>query len=85
LTRLPDALFIADVKTDNLAVREAKKMKIPVIAICDTNVDPSLIDYVIPANDDASSSIKILMETIASNLKDIKPAVIVAEKKEKEN
>jgi len=82
LARLPDALFVADVKTDILAVREAKKTKIPVIAICDTNVDPSLIDYVIPANDDASSSIKILMETIVSNLKDIKPnpSVALAEK-----
>lgn len=85
LARLPDALFVADVKVDNLAVREAKKMRIPVIAICDTNIDPSLIDYPIPANDDASSSIKILMEAIVNNLKDVKPAVIVAEKKEKEN
>jgi len=85
LARMPDALFAADVKADNLAVREAKKMRIPVIAICDTNADPSVIDYVIPANDDASSSLKILMETIVNNLKDIKPVAAIAEKKNKEN
>ncbi len=80
LIKLPEALFVADVKENNLAVREAKKMKIPVIAICDTNVDPSLADYVIPANDDASSSLKILTNTIVNNLKDVKPVIAAPEK-----
>ena len=63
---------------------EANKIKIPVVAICDTNMNPTAIDYVIPANDDASSSLKLLMGTIVSNLKNVKPAVKMAEKKEKE-
>jgi len=75
LVKLPDALFVSDAKIDNLAIREAKRMKITAIAICDTNIDPSLIDYVIPANDDASSAIKILSDTIVNNLKDVKLSV----------
>jgi len=83
LTKLPEALFVADVKVDNIALREAKKMKIPVVAICDTNMDPSLVDYVIPANDDASSSLKILMKTFVDNLKGVKPATIAVENNKK--
>ena len=69
LNKLPEALFATDVKADNIAIREAKKIKIPVVAICDTNMNPGLIDYVIQANDDASSSLKIIINTIAANLK----------------
>lgn len=83
LVRLPEVLFVADAKVDISAIREANIVKIPVIAICDTNVDPSKIDYVIPANDDASSSLKILAEAIVNNLKDVKPIQPVAEKEEK--
>jgi len=75
LNKLPEALFATDVKADNIAIKEAKKIKIPVVAICDTNMDPGLIDYVIPANDDASSSLKIIVETITVNLKNAKKAV----------
>lgn len=75
LNKLPEALFATDVKADNIAIREAKKIKIPVVAICDTNMNPSLIDYVIPANDDASSSLKIIVDTIAANLKNTKKVV----------
>jgi len=81
LNKLPEAIFAIDVKEDNLAIREAKKIKIPVAAICDTNMDPKLIDYVIPANDDASSSLKIIVDTIVSNLKKAKPVVLDAEQK----
>jgi len=56
LTRLPAALFIVDVKREHIAVSEAKKLGIPVFAMCDTNSNPDLVDYPIPANDDASTS-----------------------------
>jgi len=53
LTRLPAALFVIDVKREHIAVSEAKKLGIPVFAMCDTNSNPELVDYPIPANDDA--------------------------------
>jgi len=76
LVKLPEALFATDVKADNIAIKEARKMKIPVVSICDTNMNPALVDYVIPANDDASSSLKIVVETIAGNLKKVKPVAV---------
>jgi len=85
LIRLPDIIFVADVKVDNIAVREAKRTGIPVVAICDTNIDPSVIDYPIPANDDATPSLKIIMNTIVQNLKEVKPIEIKAEKQEKKD
>ena len=60
LAGVPDALFIVDLYEDAIAAREAKRKGIPVIAIADTNTDPLLTDYLIPANDDASSSINYL-------------------------
>lgn len=59
---LPAAIFISDIKTDEIALKEALNAKIPVIAIVDTNVNPNNINYPIPANDDAVSSIKTIME-----------------------
>jgi len=82
LNKLPEAVFVSDIKVDNIAVREANITKIPVVAICDTNMNPTTIDYVIPANDDASSSLKLLIGTIVSNLKNVKPMVKVIEKME---
>jgi small subunit ribosomal protein S2 len=70
LDRLPDILFIVDAKNEEIPVREAKKLKIPIIAICDTNTDPSTVDYPIPANDDAIKSIKILTSSIADAVLD---------------
>lgn len=64
LKHLPDALFIVDSKTEATAVAEAKRKNIPTIAIVDTNADPYLINYPIPANDDAESSIKYITEQI---------------------
>lgn len=61
LTRLPSALFIVDVLKEHIAVKEAKRLGIPVFAMVDTNSDPSLIDYPIPANDDASKSISLII------------------------
>ena len=61
LTRLPSALFIVDVCKEHIAVREAKRLGIPVFAMVDTNSDPSDIDFPIPANDDASKSISLII------------------------
>ena len=61
MTELPGAIFAASIKEDNLAIIEAKKMGIPVIAIADTNTDPSRVDYPIPANDDAISSLRLVL------------------------
>ena len=76
MTRLPGALFVIDVKKEHIAVAEAKKLNIPVFAMVDTNSDPSAIDFVIPANDDASKSIdKILSlttEAVANGLSERK-------------
>ncbi|EKE20032.1 MAG: Ribosomal protein S2 [uncultured bacterium] len=61
MTDLPGAIFAASIKEDSLAITEAKKMGIPVIAIADTNVDPSIVDFPIPANDDAISSLRLIL------------------------
>ncbi len=61
LTRLPAALFIVDVLKEKIAVREAQRLGIPVFAIVDTNSDPNGLDFIIPANDDASESIKLII------------------------
>jgi small subunit ribosomal protein S2 len=63
---IPDVLFIVDPRKERIAVREAKILGIPVIAIVDTNCDPDEIDYVIPGNDDAIRAVKLLTETIAN-------------------
>jgi len=60
LDRLPDALFVIDTHLENLAVREAIAMNVPVVGITDTNADPTVINYAIPANDDAVGSIKLI-------------------------
>jgi len=64
MVRLPDAIFVMDMKKDILAVREAKAKKIPVIAIADADVDPDLVDYPIPANDDAINSVKYILDKV---------------------
>lgn len=72
MTELPGAVFIADVKDSGIVVREAKKAGIPIVGIVDTNADPSAIDYVIPANDDAVSSLRFLLGYVGQNLIDVK-------------
>jgi small subunit ribosomal protein S2 len=64
LNRLPAALFIVDVKREHIAVSEAKKLNIPTIAMVDTNSDPTVVDYAIPANDDAAKSISLVARVI---------------------
>ena len=61
LTRLPSALFVVDVMKENIAVKEANRLGIPVFAMVDTNSDPRNIDYIIPANDDAKDSIDVVL------------------------
>jgi small subunit ribosomal protein S2 len=63
--RLPDALFIVDPKKERIAVLEARKLKIPIIAVIDTNCDPDEIDYPIPGNDDAIRAVKLMVGKIA--------------------
>lgn len=70
LTRLPAALFIVDVMKEKIAVREAQKLGIPVFAIVDTNSNPEGIDFVIPANDDASQSIKLIVGEMTEAVKE---------------
>jgi small subunit ribosomal protein S2 len=63
--RLPDAIFIVDPKKERIAVLEARKLKIPIIAVVDTNCDPDEIDYLIPGNDDAIRAVKLMVSKIA--------------------
>jgi len=64
LTKLPSALFVIDINKEHIAISEARKLNIPTFAIVDTNTDPTLIDFPIPGNDDASKSIDIILEYI---------------------
>ena len=86
MTRLPGALFVVDIKKEHIAVAEAQKLNIPIFAMVDTNSDPRLVDYVIPANDDASKSIdKVLSfvtDAIAEGLSDRKSEKEKVAKKE---
>ena len=66
LTRLPSALFVVDVMKEHIAVAEANRLGIPVFGIVDTNSDPNPIDFVIPANDDASKSIELILDTLCA-------------------
>ncbi len=70
LDKIPDVMFIVDMKKEKTAVQECLRKKVPFIAICDTNVNPDLTDYPIPGNDDATSSIKILVTSIAAAIND---------------
>ena len=66
LSRLPSALFVVDVMKEHIAVAEANRLGIPVFAIVDTNSDPSNVDFVIPANDDASKSVELILDTVCA-------------------
>jgi small subunit ribosomal protein S2 len=66
ITTLPQAIFVTDLKIEEIAVREARRLVIPIVAIVDSNGDPSLVDYPIPANDDAIKSIRLITSKIAS-------------------
>jgi len=65
MTKMPGALFIVDIKKESIAVNEALRLNIPIFAIVDTNCDPDPIDYIIPANDDASRAVEVISKVIA--------------------
>ena len=65
MTRLPGALFVVDIKREHIAIKEAQKLNIPIFAMVDTNSDPRQVDYVIPANDDASKSINTILTRVS--------------------
>jgi small subunit ribosomal protein S2 len=67
MNRLPDAIFVIDSNKEQIAVREARKLGIPVVAVVDTNCDPSEVDYVIPGNDDALRAIRLFASKIADS------------------
>lgn len=69
-SRLPAALFIVDIKREHIAIREAKRLNIPVFAMVDTNSDPNQVDFAIPANDDAYKSISLIMSQITKSIKE---------------
>jgi small subunit ribosomal protein S2 len=68
LARLPDALFVIDSNKEQIAVKEARKLGIPVVAVVDTNCDPSEVDYIIPGNDDALRAIRLFASKIADSI-----------------
>lgn len=70
MTRLPGALFIVDIKKESIAVQEAHRLNIPIFAVVDTNCDPEEVDYVIPANDDAVSTIELIIKIMADSVLD---------------
>ena len=70
LSRLPSALFVVDVMKEHIAVAEANRLGIPVFGIVDTNSNPNNIDYVIPANDDASKSIELILDTLCAAMQE---------------
>jgi small subunit ribosomal protein S2 len=70
LNRLPAAIFIVDILKEHIAVAEAKKLNIPTFAIVDTNSDPRQVDFPIPANDDASKSISLIVETMVKAIEE---------------
>ncbi|WP_250435332.1 30S ribosomal protein S2 [Hanstruepera flava] len=68
MTRLPGALFVVDIKREHIAIKEAQKLNIPIFAMVDTNSDPRQVDFVIPANDDASKSIDKVLSYVADSI-----------------
>jgi small subunit ribosomal protein S2 len=70
--KLPDAIFIVDLRKEHIALAEARKLEIPVVAIVDTNCDPDLVDYVVPGNDDAIRAIKLISNKIADAIVEVK-------------
>ena len=68
MTRLPGALFVVDIKRENIAIKEAQKLNIPIFAMVDTNSDPREVDFVIPSNDDASKSIEKILNLVTLSI-----------------
>jgi small subunit ribosomal protein S2 len=84
MNRLPDALFVIDIGHENIAVQEAKKLGIPVIAVVDTNYDPNLVDYPIPGNDDAIRAIQLYVQAAADSVLEGKAAAPIVANRDDE-
>ena len=84
MNRMPDALFVIDIGHENIAVQEAKKLGIPVIAVVDTNYDPSLVDYPIPGNDDAIRAVQLYVRAAADSVLEGKAAAPMAASRDDE-
>lgn len=69
MTRLPGAIFVVDIRREHIAVREANKLNIPIFALVDTNTDPNQVNFGIPANDDATKSIEVILKHITESVK----------------
>lgn len=70
LSRLPSALFVVDINKEHIAIAEAKRLNIPTFAMVDTNCDPNLVDFAIPANDDASKSVALIVDYICKAIEE---------------
>ena len=81
MDRLPDAVFVTDLKTEEIAVHEAARLRIPIIGLVDTNCDPTPVDYVIPGNDDAIRSCQLVIGTIGGAVEEGSSAWRVQEEK----
>ena len=79
MKRQPDAVFVVDLKKEQLAIREARRLNLPVVALVDTNCDPDDADYVIPGNDDAIRSCSLIIRAIANGIEAGKQKVTPAE------
>lgn len=79
LSKLPDILFVVDTAKENVAVLEARRMEIPIVGLCDTNANPDLISYPIPANDDSKKTIELILAKVVEELKGIKVQIPQAE------
>lgn len=79
LKKVPDALFVVDIKIEKTAIREAERKDIPVIALIDTNNDPTKVTHPIPANDDATKSIELLAQLVTESIKSGKEAAVKEE------
>ena len=75
LNKLPAILFVVDPVTEKVAVGEAKKFNLPIVAICDTNANADLIDYVIPANDDSVRTLILILDLVKQTILDSKPSL----------
>jgi len=81
MKKTPDLIFIIDTNVESLAVAEAKKLRIPIIAVLDTNSDPTGIDFPIPGNDDARRSINLYCELLKNTIKDAEKLIKIPEPK----
>jgi len=81
LEKLPAALFVVDIVREKIAVAEARKMGVPIVAIVDSNGDPSLVDYPIPANDDARKSVELIVKIIGEAIKEAQKLAVRKEEK----